>query len=197
MVCHSDMRSTGLSTEPCSSWTARWRQTRCCATKPRRTVSRGRGRGGRWRRHLTRLLGPRQRGWMRTSCTTRCAAPSAPPRWPCLTKTRFTTSSTSWPATAETAPSCSSSSSTRETEKGCLVTETWRTGIPLIIRAGLKTAELRSSETRSLVSHAFDLLAFFFLTNHVEAVVAAQLRGALLFTQTSVTSQKTPAELCS
>lgn len=100
--CHSDMRSTGLSIEPCSSWTARWRQTRCCATKHSRTGSRGTGKGGRWRRPPTRLPGPRQQGWTQMSCTTRCAAPSAPPRWPCLTKRRFTTSSTSWPATAET-----------------------------------------------------------------------------------------------
>lgn len=163
VLCHSDMRSTGLSIEPCSSWTARWRQTRCCGTKRSRTGSRGTGKGGRWRRHPTRLPGPRQQGWTQMSCTTRCAAPSAPPRWPCSTKTRFTTSSTSWPATAETAWRWwhrSSSSSTREAEGVCLITETWRTGTHLIIRAGLKTAELR------VCSHAsnspyFHLSAFF------------------------------------
>lgn len=103
------MRSTGRSTGPCLSWTASWSGTRCCATKPRRRRNRGRGRGGSSsssrRRRRTRPGGRGRRGWTPTRCTTRSSAPSAPPRWPCSTGTRSITSSTSWPATAETRPS--------------------------------------------------------------------------------------------
>ncbi len=102
---HSGMKSTGRSIEPCSSWTARWRETRCCATKPSRRGNRGTGRGGGGRKQKpqwTRLPTRRRRGWTPTRFTTRFSAPSAPLRWPCLIKMKFTISSTSWPATAET-----------------------------------------------------------------------------------------------
>lgn len=101
---HSGMKSTGRSIEPCSSWTARWREMRCYATKPSQRGNRGTGKGGgdrKQKRQWTRLPIQHQRGWMLTRLTTRWSALSAPRRWPCLTKTRFITSSTSWPATAE------------------------------------------------------------------------------------------------
>lgn len=99
------MTSTGRSIEPCSSWTARWRETRCYDTKRSRRGNRGAGKGGRdrrWTQHCrTRDPTRRRQGWMLMRFTTRFSAPSAPLRWPCSIKTRSTTSSTSWPATAE------------------------------------------------------------------------------------------------
>ena len=101
---HSGTRSTGRSIEPCSSWTARWRRTRCCDTTLSRRGSReaGRGGGARKQKHLqTRLPTRRRQGWTPMKFTARCSAPSAPQRWPCSIRRRCTTSSTSWPATAE------------------------------------------------------------------------------------------------
>ena len=103
---HSGMTSTGRSIEPCSSWTARWRETRCCDTKRSRRGNREAGKGGRDRRQtqLCRMRDPtrRRRGWTLMRFTTRFSAPNAPLRWPCSIKMKSTTSSTSSPATAET-----------------------------------------------------------------------------------------------
>lgn len=106
LLCvHSGMKSTGCSIEPCLSWTAQWREMKCYATKPNRGGNRETERGGRDRKQKQRrvmLLTQRRQGWMLTRFTTRCSALSAPQRWPYLIKMRSTTSSTFWPATAET-----------------------------------------------------------------------------------------------
>lgn len=104
LCAHPGMKSTGHSIEPCLSWTAQWRETTCYATKPSRRGNRGTGRGGRDRKQKWQRMRPQTRcrwGWMLTRFTTRCSALSAPQRWPCSIKMRCTTSSTSWPATAE------------------------------------------------------------------------------------------------
>lgn len=105
----SGMRSTVRSTEPCLSWTAQWRRTRCCATKVNRRDNRGRGGGGRKPKLQQTKLPPRCRRcwWTRMRFITRCGALSAPQRWLCSIKMRFTIFLTSSPATAEMNWACS------------------------------------------------------------------------------------------